>query len=1068
MGVQLIGAQQGAHGVGLIAGHDHQQLLGTHDVAHAHGDGVAGHIVTAGEEAGVGVDGGGVQGLLVGAVHQHVAGLIEAQVAVGAYAQHLHVDVGLVQDGVELTEVLLHVAHALGHVGVGLVDVDMVEQVIVHEVAIALVVVAGEAHILIQIDAVDAGEVQTLLMAAAAQLLIHAHGAGAGGKAQGAIGLGADDGLDDVCAQTAGLGVILGDDDFHGIIPIPRSGGLSMIFGASALGDDVLLIFIDMGGGDDAADAGGGVDIAVAAYHGAGVEDAVAAHLHPVAQHGAYLLAAGGDQLVAVLDEHGQLVGLDVAGDGAGAHVGLIAQNGVAYIIIMGHLHVVEEDHVLQLGGVAHHAVVAHQGAAPDEGALAHLGAVADDAGAVDIGGGEDGGVLGDPHVGGGVVILRLAEGGAQGQDQVGDAGERLPGIGELLQIFACRRVGQVIHILNMPHDLLHLDQMSGGRHGGDDGVHVGLALGVGAGLGHDPQHRLGAALAEQDPAVIAQAGGAFLHRLLHGGIGQRAVLIVHADVFQHLGVHGDVLGQHAEGQLGGHHHVHQHDGGEETVAGVGELAEDHMAGRLAADEVVVLLHVLVDIAVAHGGLFIADAQTVQRLIQAEVGHDGGDHGVGGELAPLLHVAGHDEHDLVAVHHLAPLIHRKAAVGIAVEGEAHVHVVLTDILLQALDVGGAAAGIDVDAVGLGVDDAGLGPQGVEHGAADHPGAAVGAVQRHLALVEGAGGQAGEVADVAVAAGIEVHGAADFILGGPGNLGQVAVDVALDLVLEGIVHLLALAVHQLDAVVIIGIMAGGDHHAAVEALGAGDVADAGGGGDVEQVGIAAGGGDACGQGGLVHVGGTTGILADDDAGLVASVKGGVMVAQETTGEEGVAGRQVNAGLAPEAVSAEIFAHGNTLLIDPLCGTAGAVARRAALFRSRFFLFCGRPHICKAVSHGRTPRENTRRMFDNRGRPPQQRRGMRRKLSSSSSRLPAIRRGRWRYVRCENRKPPFTATGFYRVIIAPSYKLFKIWGDNSWGGADEGVGWAAGASVAIAVWRWYTVDGGGMGEMMTGAI
>ena len=117
---------------------------------------------------------------------------------------------------------------------------------------------------------------------------------------------------------------------------------------------------------------------------------------------------------------------------------------------------------------------------------------------------------------------------------------------------------------------------------------------------------------------------------------------------------------------------------------------------------------------------------------------------------------------------------------------------------------------------------------------------------------------------------------------------------------------------------------------------------------------------------------------------------------------------------------------------------AVAHRAVLLRSRFFLFCGRPHICKAVSHGRTPRESTRRMFDNRGRPPRQRHGMRRKLSSSSSRLPAIRRGRWRYVGV-SRKPPFTATGFNRDIIAPSYKICKIWGDNSWGGADEGVGW-----------------------------
>ncbi len=510
---------------------------------------------------------------------------------------------------------------------------------------------------------------------------------------------------------------------------------------------------------------------------------------------------------------------------------------------------------------------------------------------------------------------------------------------------------------------------MSGRLHGGDDGVHVGLALGVGAGLGHDPQHRLGAALAQEDAAVVAQAGGTLVHCLLHGGVGQSAVLIVHPDVFQHLGIHGDILGQDAEGQLGGHHHVHEHDGGDETVAGMGELAENHVAGLLAADEVAVLLHVLVDVAVAHGGLFIGDAQAVQGLIETEVGHDGGDHGVGGELAVLLHILGHDIHDLIAVDHLATLVHGQAAVGVAIEGEAHVHVVLPDVLLEALDVGGAAAGIDVDAVGLGVDDAGLGTQGVEHGAADHPGAAVGAVQRHLAPVEGAGGQAGEVADVAVAAGIEVHGAADLILGGPGDLGQVAVDIALDLILEVVVHLLALAVHQLDAVVIIGIMAGGNHDAAVEGLGAGDVADAGGGGDVEKVGVAAGGGDACGQGGLVHVGGTTGILADDDAGLVAGVEGGVMVAQEAAGEEGVAGRQVNAGLAAETVGAEIFAHRNTLLIDPFCGTAALWRAEPSSSGHGFFCFAVARIFVKpchmAGHHGRAPAECSITAADRRG-------------------------------------------------------------------------------------------------------
>ena len=64
------------------------------------------------------------------------------------------------------------------------------------------------------------------------------------------------------------------------------------------------------------------------------------------------------------------------------------------------------------------------------------------------------------------------------------------------------------------------------------------------------------------------------------------------------------------------------------------------MAALLAADAVAGLDHVLIDVLVAHGGLFILDAHLVQGLVQTEVGHDGGDYGVGGELSVLLEVLG--------------------------------------------------------------------------------------------------------------------------------------------------------------------------------------------------------------------------------------------------------------------------------------------------------------------------------------------------------------------------------------------------------------------------------------------
>ena len=43
------------------------------------------------------------------------------------------------------------------------------------------------------------------------------------------------------------------------------------------------------------------------------------------------------------------------------------------------------------------------------------------------------------------------------------------------------------------------------------------------------------------------------------------------------------------------------------------------------------------------------------------------------QLAPLQHIQTADGHDEVAVHHAAVCIHKKAAVGVAVERNARLH-----------------------------------------------------------------------------------------------------------------------------------------------------------------------------------------------------------------------------------------------------------------------------------------------------------------------------------------------------------------------------------------------------------
>ena len=151
--------------------------------------------------------------------------------------------------------------------------------------------------------------------------------------------------------------------------------------------------------------------------------------------------------------------------------------------------------------------------------------------------------------------------------------------------------------------------------------------------------------------------------------------------------------------------HPLQHvQGGEDAVAGGGVLAHDHVAGLLAAEGVAGDPHRLEHVAVADLGLAHADAGGPHRLHEAEVAHHGGHDGVLGERgrarpSPSARIARIWSPSTT----LPVVVDGQAAVGVAVEREADVGAVLEHGRLQRLEVGGAAAVVDVEPVGLGVD-----------------------------------------------------------------------------------------------------------------------------------------------------------------------------------------------------------------------------------------------------------------------------------------------------------------------------------------------------------------------------
>ncbi len=267
-----------------------------------------------------------------------------------------------------------------------------------------------------------------------------------------------------------------------------------------------------------------------------------------------------------------------------------------------------------------------------------------------------------------------------------------------------------------------------------------------------------------------------------------------------------------------------QQQPGQRAVTRGRVVEDDDVPGLLAAEGVPVLLHLLQDVPVTDRGLHQPDARPLHRQLEAEVGHHGGHHRVRPQRGPLPH--GQREHgeDLVAVDLLAGVVHGQAAVGVTVVRDTEVRAVLDDRGLQLVQVGRAAAVVDVEAVRLGADRDDLRARPGERLRRDPRGRAVRFVQDDLQPVEPVGQHRQQVGDVLLEALVVRPHAPDT--GARRPLPRLTVPVRLvhrlDLVLQLVGELVTAAGEELDAVVRHGVVARGEHHPEVGAQRAGQV------------------------------------------------------------------------------------------------------------------------------------------------------------------------------------------------------------------------------------------------------
>ena len=214
------------------------------------------------------------------------------------------------------------------------------------------------------------------------------------------------------------------------------------------------------------------------------------------------------------------------------------------------------------------------------------------------------------------------------------------------------------------------------------------------------------------------------------------------------------------------------------------------MTALLAADKMTVGAHAFIDVFIADIGFFIADTGTVKRLVQTEIGHNGRDDSIIGELITILHVFSADIEDEITVDYAPRFVNCDAAVGVAIESKADIEIIGNDEIAQILYMRRAAVIVDVEPVRSAAEDVGLGAERFEYALCNLPGAAVGAVKADAHTLVGMRRKAYEIADIAVAACGIVDSAPDIAAHRIGSLGNQAVKIFFNLINNIGLHLFA--------------------------------------------------------------------------------------------------------------------------------------------------------------------------------------------------------------------------------------------------------------------------------------
>ena len=272
------------------------------------------------------------------------------------------------------------------------------------------------------------------------------------------------------------------------------------------------------------------------------------------------------------------------------------------------------------------------------------------------------------------------------------------------------------------------------------------------------------------------------------------------------------------------------------------------------------------------------------------------------------HLPGADRHDPVAVLDLSLLVHHDHAVRVAVQRDPEVRPRVPHLRRHDLRIEGSALVVDVHPVGGNAEGDHLGAKLREHQRGDPVRRAVGAIHHNAQPFQGEvrGEGALQVYDVTAGRVVDPLRLSDLRRRGTIFLEVLAVHQTLDPGLDVVGELEAVPAEELDPVVGVRVVGGGDDDAGVGSHRTREERDPGGGHRPHEQDVAPHRADPGRQCRFEHVAGQSGVLPDHD--LVPAVFPAEQVRRRLPHRQrGLHGHRVGVGDPPHAVGPEQPSH-----------------------------------------------------------------------------------------------------------------------------------------------------------------